>query len=189
MEAVKLASLDAKAGDRIQIEHVGHVMITKGKVYEVTANTKGDTFIADDLGNQIDLRFVNLSRGIILDVPDITSGNPKDRIGIAKPPINCVPPISIFHQGQAMKDGVEKYGLMNWRKHPVKASVYYDALMRHAMSWWDGEQVAADSQKHHLGHLLACAGIILDAEASGNLIDDRPIKGQLPAFLVDNTAA
>jgi hypothetical protein len=27
----------------------------------------------------------------------------------------------------------------------------------------------------HLGHAKACLGILLDAEATGNLIDDRPL--------------
>ena len=42
------------------------------------------------------------------------------------------------------------------------------------MSWFEGQEAAGDSNVHHLGHVVACAGILLDAQATGNLVDDRP---------------
>jgi hypothetical protein len=45
------------------------------------------------------------------------------------------------------------------------------------LAWLDGEDNAEDSGQHHLGHALACIAIILDAEATGNLADDRPTPG------------
>ncbi len=119
--------------------------------------------------------------------PEAPSTNPKDIIGQTKPAISCVPPVALFHIGQAMADGKEKYGLMNWREHPVKASVYYDAALRHLMSWWDGEQRASDSNVHHLAHAAACMCILLDAESGGNLVDDKPLKGMLAEFIKANT--
>lgn len=114
-------------------------------------------------------------------------GNPKDAIGRTKPPLHVLPPVALFHMAQAMTDGEQKYGLMNWRKFPVNASVYYDAAQRHLMAWFDGENRAADSGVHHLAHAMACLSIILDAESIGKLNDDRPIPGNLPAFLTANT--
>lgn len=104
--------------------------------------------------------------------------NPKTVLGTAKPSIAPIPPAAIIHLGRAMSDGRRKYGLMNWREKRVSSSVYYDAAMRHLMSWWDGEQVAEDSGVHHLAHAMACMAILLDAEATGNLNDDRPIPGR-----------
>lgn len=116
--------------------------------------------------------------------------NPKTVLGVSKPSLSVVPPIAMYHMGQAMRDGKEKYGLMNWREHRVSSSVYYDAALRHLMAWWDGENRASDSGIHHLGHAMACMAIILDAESIGQLNDDRPVLGgNLPAFLAANTKA
>ena len=103
--------------------------------------------------------------------------NPKDLIGTKKSPLELVPSALIIQVAQAMKDGAAKYGAFNWRGHPVKASVYHAAALRHLLAWADGEQNAEDSGVHHLAHAAACFGILLDAEATGNLIDDRPAKG------------
>src|ERR1051325_3153245 len=102
--------------------------------------------------------------------------NPKDILGKRKVPLfSVVPPASLIYQGKAMEDGARKYNSFNWRTNKVIASIYIDACMRHLAAWWDGEEVAEDSGVPHLGHALACIGIIVDALETGNLIDDRPI--------------
>jgi hypothetical protein len=103
--------------------------------------------------------------------------NPKDLLGIKKVQLNLVPASSIIYQALAMEDGARKYGPYNWRANKVIASIYVAAAMRHLQAWYDGEQVASDSQKPHLGHALACIGIIVDALETGNLVDDRPLPG------------
>lgn len=108
----------------------------------------------------------------------LVDGNPKTRIGSTKPPVSAIPPVAILQLGQAMKDGRTKYGPMNWRDDPVTASVYYDAAQRHVMSWWDGEDYAADSGVHHLAHAMACFAIVLDAMQQGTLTDDRATPGK-----------
>jgi len=91
--------------------------------------------------------------------------------------IFLVPPAAIIHEAKAMMDGAQKYGPYNWRENSVAASVYIAAAMRHIYSWLDGEELAEDSECHHLGHARACLGLLLDALETGNLVDDRPIKG------------
>jgi hypothetical protein len=103
--------------------------------------------------------------------------NPKDLMGVKKTRISLVPPASIIYQADAMEDGAFKYGPYNWREKKVGASIYYEACFRHLMAWYDGEEFAEDSKKHHLAHAIACIGIIIDAKETGNLIDDRPKKG------------
>lgn len=100
--------------------------------------------------------------------------NPKTAVGVSKAPLHFIPPVSLVHLGLAMEDGGSKYGMMNWREHTVSSSVYYDAMLRHLMAYWDGENVAPDSRIHHLGHVMACAAILLDAEENEKLNDDRP---------------
>lgn len=108
---------------------------------------------------------------------DARPTNPKDLIGTKKPQLDLVPPALIIHVARAMEDGAKKYQKFNWRGHPVKASVYQAAALRHLLAWADGEELAEDSGVHHLAHAAACFGILLDAQESGNLIDDRPAKG------------
>lgn len=103
--------------------------------------------------------------------------NPKDLLGIKKVQLNLVPASSIIYQALAMEDGARKYGPYNWRAKKVIASIYIAAALRHIQAWQDGESVASDSQKPHLGHALACLGIIVDALETGNLVDDRPLPG------------
>lgn len=109
--------------------------------------------------------------------------NPKDIVGLKKVQLSVVPPVSIIYEALAMQygaflapkaDGTFGYGPFNWRDQPIQASQYYSAMMRHLMDWWDGENLAPDSLVHHLGHLKAGAGIVLDAMEIGVLKDDRP---------------
>jgi len=113
--------------------------------------------------------------------PDLI--NPKDLIGITKPPLSLVPPVGTIHTAMAMKDGAAKYGPYNWRENPVVSSIYIDAALRHIASWQDGEELAEDSGAHHLGHAAACLYILLDAQASECLVDARPGRGVSAALL------
>jgi hypothetical protein len=100
--------------------------------------------------------------------------NPKDLLGIKKPPnLSVIPTSALIHMGRAMADGGEKYGPFNWREHPVRSGIYVDAAVRHLAAWQDGEEDAEDSGVHHLGHAMACLAILLDAQEVGNLIDER----------------
>lgn len=121
-----------------------------------------------------------------LPVSKATTANPKDLLGAVKVSLTKLPAIAVMHGAHAMMDGAVKYGAYNWRDKKVIASIYVDAAMRHLTCWFEGEREASDSGVHHLGHAIACCAIILDAEATGNLIDDRPNgKGILSAKLAE----
>lgn len=103
--------------------------------------------------------------------------NPKDLIGSKKVSMTKLPAIATLNFNHAMMNGAVKYGPYNWRQKKVRASIYVDAALRHISQWFERELEARDSGVHHLGHAGACLGILLDAEATGNLVDDRPING------------
>lgn len=111
-----------------------------------------------------------------------TTQNPKDLFGSLKVSLTKLPAVAVAHGAHAMMDGAEKYGLYNWRDKHVLAGIYCDAAMRHIQAWFEGERDAQDSNVHHLGHAIACCAIILDAEANGALIDDRPGKRTVDAL-------
>lgn len=123
--------------------------------------------------------------------------NPKDAIGIKKAGLQCVSCAfifalaqkaggfsllywpSIFEVGLAMLEGARKYGRHNYRVSGVRASVYYDAIMRHINQWWIGETIDKDSQLCHTTKALACMAVFLDAINNSKWIDDRPPKVNL----------
>jgi len=110
--------------------------------------------------------------------------NPKDLLGVKKVRLSLVPEASSIYQALAMEDGAEKYGAFNWREKKVKASIYVEAAKRHLACWFDSrEELASDSKKPHLGHALACIGIIVDAYETGNLVDDRPKPGAASSLI------
>ncbi len=109
--------------------------------------------------------------------------NPKDRIGLKKVPLHLLPTAGLIHEAMAMGNGAQKYGPFNWRDKEVIATVYISACQRHLLAWLDGEEDAADSGIHHLGHAKACLGIILDAMATDSLKDDRPVPGAAQRLL------
>lgn len=102
--------------------------------------------------------------------------NPKDAVGIKKVPLSCVPTAPLLEVGLAMMEGARKYGRHNYRVIGVRASTYYDAAMRHLMSWWEGEDIDPDSGVHHLVKAAACTFVVRDAMIMGKCEDDRPVK-------------
>jgi hypothetical protein len=113
------------------------------------------------------------------------SSNPKDVLARSEQRVllHLVPSPALVKTALALMDGARKYGPYNWRDEGVSASTYVSAAERHIRAWLDGETDAADSKVHHLGHAIACLAIILDAEAIGNLVDDRPRSAPTAALL------
>jgi hypothetical protein len=119
---------------------------------------------------------VNLPGLVTVPEPE-DSGNPKDRIGDTKPQMHLVPAALNIEVARVMADGARKYGPYNWREKPVRMTVYISAMERHLAALKDGENLTRDSGVKHLGAIAASAAILLDAQAVGNLIDDRPTPG------------
>lgn len=103
--------------------------------------------------------------------------NPKDVIGVTKLPLRFIPPSSLAFLARVMELGATKYGSMNWRQNDVRATIYFEAALRHIWSALDGEELDPESGQPHAAHAMACMAILLDAKATGNLIDDRFAPG------------
>lgn len=100
--------------------------------------------------------------------------NPKDALAVAKLPLHLVPDTIEAYAALAFAEGASKYGAYNWRVAGVLASVYHSALKRHLASWHNGEEADPVTGVPHLASVIACAGILLDAQLCGKLTDDRP---------------
>lgn len=119
--------------------------------------------------------------------PGAATSNPKDVLGLRKPPLRLVPPALLIFVAKVMGLGARKYGAYNWRTLRVRKLVYIEAAMRHLMAVIDGEDTDPESGMPHEAHVAACMGILLDAQALGVLIDDRPPKGPAAALIVEHT--
>lgn len=100
--------------------------------------------------------------------------NPKDAVGIRKAPMSTVSAAVLAEIGVAMLEGACKYGRHNYRIAGVRASVYYDATMRHLMSWWEGEDIDPDSGMSHITKAITSLVVLRDAMIQGMAEDDRP---------------
>jgi hypothetical protein len=109
----------------------------------------------------------------ITEGSDIQMINKKNSEGAKKHSTADIPPVAILALGAAMRNGADKYGSFNWRDSEVTTSVFYNALQRHLLQWWSGEDFADDSKVHHLAHIMAGCAILLDAESCNVLNDDR----------------
>lgn len=123
----------------------------------------------------------------LIDAAPPPDDNPKTRYGVAKPSMSVVPTDALIYLSKVMRLGERKYGLMNWRKDRVSASTYYDAALRHMMSWYDGEDVDPESGQPHIAHAMACMAILLDAAANDMLNDNRPLPGRFAELVRENT--
>lgn len=122
-----------------------------------------------------------IAESLKIDAPpvpevDAVAENPKDLVGIGKLPLHLWPVTATATGCIAMLNGALKYGRANWRKTPVKASIYVDACHRHLAAWFEGHE-SDEEGVPHLSSALACLAIIVDAQAAGMLIDDRQVSG------------
>lgn len=109
-------------------------------------------------------------------IKNIKDSNPKDAIGIKKVSFSTIPAPVVAEIGLAMLEGARKYRRHNYRAIGVRASVYYDAFMRHVTAWWEGEDTDPDSGLSHLIKAAACLVVLRDAMRLDKWVDDRPPK-------------
>lgn len=99
--------------------------------------------------------------------------NPKDLLGLKKPLLHLVPPALSLWVSKVFGFSAAKYGPYNWREKSVRFTVYIDAMERHLMALKDGELFDGESGLPHEAHIAAGCAIMLDARATGNMINDR----------------
>lgn len=114
---------------------------------------------------------------------DTKPSNPKEAIGSTKLSLGLCPDTITIEVALAYLEGALKYGRYNWRIAGVRASTYNDALERHRMDWWNGQDRDPITRVKNLASIIACAGIMLDAELCGMLNDDRPPAAPIADYL------
>jgi hypothetical protein len=114
---------------------------------------------------------------------DTKATNPKDDIGGKKLPLDLVPDSLVCYAAMSFLEGALKYGKFNWRIAGVRASIYIAAMRRHIAKFVAGEWADPVTRIPHLASVIACAGIILDAQLCDKLVDDRPPMHPTPELI------
>lgn len=109
----------------------------------------------------------------------VKESNPKDAIGSRKAKVSVIPAGVLFDLGNAMVEGMCKYGRHNYRAIGVRSSVYYDAAMGHMMDWWEGQDIDPDSGLSHITKAMASLAVLRDAMLQDMLHDDRPPRSKV----------
>jgi hypothetical protein len=136
----------------------------------------------ETLPPQVDSRFVEdcKEQGILPPefVPLLNDvlkdSNPKDAVGSKKAPLSVLPFPPLYEVAAGMLEGACKYRRHNYRAIGVRASVYFDAAMRHLTAWWEGEDIDPVSGIHHVSKAIAGLLVARDSMLQGNFHDDRP---------------
>lgn len=111
------------------------------------------------------------------------ASNPKAAIGSDKLPLHLWPATATAMGCIGLLNGMLKYGRTNWRPAGARASTYYDACKRHLDAWFEGEEIDPDDGVPHMAAAIACLAILIDAQASGVLEDDRMVEGRYRAMV------
>lgn len=117
---------------------------------------------------------LEFQKSLDVDKLSVKQSNPKDAIGARKIPFSVLPTPVLAEAALGMLEGALKYGRSNYRVIGVRASVYYDATMRHLTSYWEGEDIDPVSGIHHVSKAISSLMVLRDAMIRGMCYDDRP---------------
>lgn len=112
--------------------------------------------------------------------PQRDAENPKDRIGIYKPPLHLIPPAAEILESWWMGLGAKKYGAFNWRKAPVKASTEIPRPCVAISHSGSTAKTTIPKAASRTWCMRACLGILLDAwrPSSWWMIDRRRVSAR-----------
>lgn len=126
----------------------------------------------------------------------IKDTNPKDAIGISKAALSALPLQVVVEAGLGMMEGGLKYGRHNYREAGVRASVYFDATLRHLIAWFEGEDEDPDTQErdadgavvpgtgvNHVAKAITSLMVLRDAMLNNMCTDDRAPEPADPQWM------
>jgi hypothetical protein len=173
-------------GTRVATARAGlaeaRVALAEAKVATFTEDShEALTFHPLPTSEQIDAQIAGFDSQPAAPTEQVKLSNPKDAIGDTKVPLWLCSAIAKAHWALGQFAGLCKYGAWNWRVAGVRASVYLSAMGRHIDAYTNGERLDPTDGTHHLGNVMACCAILLEAEAIGKLTDDRPPRADIRA--------
>ena len=89
-----------------------------------------------------------------------------------KPRPSLAPMEPLLEVMELYTKGSKKYGERHWELG-MKWSRIFDALMRHAMKWWNGEELDPEDGQHHLAAVVWNALALMEYRKTHPELDDR----------------
>jgi hypothetical protein len=93
--------------------------------------------------------------------------------------LGALDPKSILEVARVAGYGAQKYARYNYL-NTYDWSLSFDAMQRHALAFWGGEDVDPESGEPHMAHVAWHAMALLSFMRLGRELDDRPsamVKG------------
>lgn len=95
-----------------------------------------------------------------------------------KPTYELLPIDLLAETNKVLQHGAKKYGVNNWKKKEgFKYSRCYNALLRHMIAWWFGEDKDKETGLSHLSHAMCNLLFLIYHSQQNKDGDDRPIGG------------
>lgn len=87
--------------------------------------------------------------------------------------LHAIPREALWELGKVYAFGASKYEDYNFRRG-YKWSLSFDALLRHLILFWDGEETDSESNLSHMAHVVWHGICLLFFSLKGRGEDDRP---------------
>jgi hypothetical protein len=91
-----------------------------------------------------------------------------------KAPLARLPWKALTEMAQVMEYGNKKYGNYDNYRKGLEISRNLSCAMRHIAAFMEGEDLDPESGRSHLGHAMCRLSYVLQNQADGVAIDDRP---------------
>lgn len=86
---------------------------------------------------------------------------------------DLLPPDALEELVKVYTRGAQKYAPRNWEKGMAWGRCF-GSLMRHAWSWWRGEEIDPETGCHHMAHVAWNAMTLVSYSIRSKGTDDRP---------------
>jgi len=96
-----------------------------------------------------------------------------DRFNEGKLPMHLIPKSTLDAIAEVLQMGAEKYSAHNWRKGLDWDAGVWSSLVRHAVSWHNGEDLDKESGLNHMKHVLVNALFLVHYIENNLGTDDR----------------
>lgn len=97
-----------------------------------------------------------------------------------KPTFELLPLDLLADVNKVLQFGAKKYKVNNWRKQSgFKLSRCYNALLRHMIAWWFGEDLDKETGISHLAHAMCNLLFLMYHFKNNKNADDRPISQEV----------
>ncbi len=131
-----------------------------GKAFQLTADYGFFSYTAEV--------YQNMNNGEVRVVDELTGGEK----GQKDCQMGAVDPLALMEVGKVAGFGGRKYERYNFTKG-YRWSLSYDALQRHLMAFWNGEDVDPESGHRHLAHACWHSLALLTFSMRSKGTDDR----------------